>query len=154
MVTHPTRPLYSVEIAICHCSCSRHLGIRVHCDNLAIVQIWITKNPKDKQLAAHCRTLFFIAAKNHFNISIHHLPGRKNTIADALSLQQVQRFRSLVPEAPLHSTLYQHSLLWLFEADISIYSFLQSKQLCIHSIVQSEMYQSTTNCCDQFTCNP
>ena len=78
--------------------------IRVYCDNLAIVQIWNAKNPRDKQLAALCRTLFFIAAKNHFIISIQHLPGINNTIADALSRQQVQRFRSLVPEAEASPT--------------------------------------------------
>ena len=48
--------------------------IRIYCDNLAIVQIWKAKNPKDKQLAALCCTLFFIAAQNHFIISIQHLP--------------------------------------------------------------------------------
>ena len=78
--------------------------IRVHCDNLAIVQVWQAKNPRDKQLAALCRTLFFIAAQNHFNMSIHHLPGTSNPIADALSRQQVQRFRSLAPSAATRPT--------------------------------------------------
>ena len=78
--------------------------IRVYCDNLAIVQVWLAKNPKDKQVAALCRTLFFIAAENHFNISIHHLPGINNPIADALSRQQVQRFKRLAPEADASPT--------------------------------------------------
>ena len=78
--------------------------IRVYCDNLSVVQIWQAKNPRDRPLAALCRTLFFVAAKNHFNISIHHLPGINNPIADALSRQQVQRFKKLVPEAEPSST--------------------------------------------------
>ena len=38
------------------------------------------------------RKLFFIAAQNNFTVTIKHLPGTKNSIADAISRMQFQRF--------------------------------------------------------------
>ena len=73
--------------------------IRFDCDNQAVVKAWQTKAPKDHNLATLFRKLFLVAAKNNFNVSLQHIPGLCNDIADALSRQQMQRFRQLVPEA-------------------------------------------------------
>ena len=45
------------------------------------------------------RTLFLTAAKNNFTVSLKHLPGKINEIADALSRKQFIRFFHLVPQA-------------------------------------------------------
>jgi hypothetical protein len=76
----------------------------VYCDNQAIVHAWQAKAPKNTAITSLCRTLFFLAAKNNFNISLKHLPGVTNTIADALSRQQINRFKQLAPDAELEAT--------------------------------------------------
>lgn len=78
--------------------------ILFHCDNQAVVQVWQAKKPKDKSLASLCRKLFFLAAQNNYTITLKHTPGSSNELADALSRQQVSRFRALAPEADLQAT--------------------------------------------------
>lgn len=78
--------------------------ILIYCDNLAIVQVWQAKNPQNQTLAKLCHTLFFLAARNSFNIAIKHLPGIDNSIADALSCQQVHHFKQMAPEAEADAT--------------------------------------------------
>lgn len=73
--------------------------IVVYCDNQAIVYTWQAKSPRNTAITQLCRTLFFLAAKNNFNICLKHLPGVTNQIADALSRQQVNRFKQLAPDA-------------------------------------------------------
>ena len=62
--------------------------IRFHCDNLPIVQAWTNQSSRHPGIMDHLRTLFFIAARNNFTVSLVHLPGRLNCIADALSRNQ------------------------------------------------------------------
>ena len=50
------------------------------------------------------RALFHIAAKNNFHVLIRHIPGIDNSIADALSRLQLQRFRALAPHAAMLPT--------------------------------------------------
>ena len=78
--------------------------IVVYCDHQAIVHVWQAKSPKTLALAQLCRTLFFLAAKNSFNISLKHLPGADTQIADALSRQQVHHFKLIAPEADAEAT--------------------------------------------------
>ena len=73
-------------------------------DNLTIVQIWQAKKPKNQALSQLCRTLFFLAARNSFNVVLKHLPGIDNRIADALSRQQVHQFKQMAPEAEAEAT--------------------------------------------------
>lgn len=78
--------------------------IVVYCDNQAIVHMWQSKSPKHSALAQLCRTLFFLAAKNSFNISLKHLPGADNQITDTLSRQQVHHLKLIAPEADAEAT--------------------------------------------------
>jgi hypothetical protein len=71
----------------------------VHCDNQAVVHVWRTGTTKHKALMSLVRTLFFIAASNNFTITLQHIQGADNGIADALSRSQLLRFRSLAPDA-------------------------------------------------------
>lgn len=70
----------SVERTIRHCSGINYLG-------LPMVQVRQAKNPKHPAISQLCHTLSLLAAKNNFNISLQHLPGTTNSIADALSQQ-------------------------------------------------------------------
>ncbi len=75
-----------------------------HCDNLSVVHLWrsgLSKNPDLMQLA---RQMFFVAACNNFHITVTHIAGVDNCIADALSRFHMQVFRSIAPEADTTST--------------------------------------------------
>ena len=78
--------------------------ILFYSDNQAIVQVWQSRRPKNATLTQLCRSLFFLAAKNNFDLFMKHLPGVTNQIADSLSRQQVHRFRQLAPEANPEAT--------------------------------------------------
>ena len=45
------------------------------------------------------RLLYFCAAQHNMHIMITHISGINNVIADAISRFQMQRFRSLAPDA-------------------------------------------------------
>ncbi|KAK3108814.1 hypothetical protein FSP39_016270 [Pinctada imbricata] len=45
------------------------------------------------------RRLTLLAAQHQFTILSKHVPGKLNSIADALSRLQVQKFRRLMPQA-------------------------------------------------------
>ena len=74
--------------------------IRFHCDNLPIVQAWTNQSSRHRGIMDLLRTLFFIAARNNFTVSLVHLPGRLNCIADTLSRNQMSCFFSLAPPRP------------------------------------------------------
>jgi hypothetical protein len=69
------------------------------CDNLPIVQAWEGKGSKQPRVMSLLRTLFLTAARNSFTITMKHLPGKSNEIADAISRKQFDRFFSLAPQA-------------------------------------------------------
>ena len=66
-----------------------------HCDNQAIVHLWKSGLP---QLM---RALFFVAAKHNFHVTITHIYGTDNSLADALSRFQILR---LAPQADPDAT--------------------------------------------------
>ena len=73
-------------------------------DNLPVTQIWQSGTTKAKNMMFLIRKLFLIAAKKGFSLSMKHIPGESNCIADALSRFQVARFRQLVPDADVRHT--------------------------------------------------
>ena len=75
------------------------LRIKFHCDNLLVVQMWANKGSKRSNIMSLIRTLFHIAASGNFHVSIVHIPGINNCLADALSRLQLKKFRRLGPEA-------------------------------------------------------
>ena len=84
--------------------------IKFHCDNLPIVQAWTNQFSKHPGVMELLRTLFFIAAQHSFTVSLVHLTGRLNCIADALSRNQISRFFSLAPQANQLPTPVSHKL--------------------------------------------
>ena len=76
------------------------------------MQVWQAKNQKNQALAKLCQTLFFLGTRNSFNIALKHLPGIHNSIADALSRQQVLQFKQTAPEAEVEATSF---LAWVIK---------------------------------------
>ena len=76
-------------------------GLRVQflCDNRSVTDAISKRFCSDGALGGLLRSLFLAAARHSFWVSATHVPGRLNSIADALSRSQVQRFRTLAPLA-------------------------------------------------------
>ena len=66
-----------------------------HCDNHVVLDIWRQKTTKDKHIMQLVRSLYFIAARGNFTVSVSHIHGVNNTLADALSHEQVEKFKAL-----------------------------------------------------------
>ena len=73
--------------------------IQFHCDNKAVVLTLNSLLCKDKGLLSLLRCMIFIAAKYSIWFSSAHIPGRFNTIADAISRNQMKMFFSQAPSA-------------------------------------------------------
>ena len=73
-------------------------------DNLPITQVWDTGSTKSQGLMPLVRKLFLIAAREVFSVSLKHIFGVHNPIADAISRFQVAHFRQLMPHADLQPT--------------------------------------------------
>ena len=72
-----------------------------HCDNQSVVRILTSGSSKCRHIMSLVRYLFFIRAKFNIVLRAVHIPGILNSASDALSRLQVQRFRTLVPDADL-----------------------------------------------------
>ena len=84
-----------------------------HCDNAAVVQVINSGYARDPTIMQMLRCLFFIPAYFNFTLIAEHVPGVDNPIADALSRNQLDRFFTLVPQAPplpipISPTLIEH----------------------------------------------
>ena len=73
--------------------------VRFWCDNQAVVSIVNNLTSRSERVMRLVRAFTLRALQ--FNIVVHarHVPGIDNSIADALSRQQMRRFRELAPEA-------------------------------------------------------
>ncbi|KAK3096515.1 hypothetical protein FSP39_000934 [Pinctada imbricata] len=74
------------------------------CDNLSTVDIIRKGRSKVQSIMKLMRTLTFHSAYYSFVIHAQHIPGVKNSIADALSRYQMTRFRQLAPRADANPT--------------------------------------------------
>ena len=73
--------------------------ILFHCDNMAVVTIVNSKTPTSERVMSSVRHIVFQALTYNFQFKAKHISFVCNTIADALSRGQMQRFRELVPNA-------------------------------------------------------
>ena len=73
-------------------------------DNLPITQVWHVGTTKSIELMSLVRRLYLIAAKEGFSVSLKHILGVHNPIADAISRLQVSRLHHLQPSADLSPT--------------------------------------------------
>ena len=83
---------------------SQWAGERIRCysDNAAVVFAINRGTARDQQLMRILRSLFFFCATFDITLAAQHLPGVRNTSADALSRNNLSLFFSLNPQA--HST--------------------------------------------------
>jgi len=73
--------------------------ILFHCDNQAVVDIWDRGSTRAPHTMALVRLLYFCASNYNINLCIIHIPGICNDIADSISRFQMERFRTLTPNA-------------------------------------------------------
>ena len=79
--------------------------IRIHCDNMAVVEILSSGRARDPTLALIARNIWFICLIFHIQIVVVHIPGTSNALADILSRWQftADNFKDLAHMLPEHS---------------------------------------------------
>ncbi len=83
------------------------------CDNTAVAAVINSGTAKDPLLMHLMRCLFFYAAHYKFVVSAHHLSGKDNSGADAISRNNADLFLSLYPQAVWTATPIPPALLQL-----------------------------------------
>ena len=73
--------------------------VQFNCDNAAVVSVISAGSAKDPTLTHLLRCLFFLEARYKFQAVAAHVPGVQNTLADALSRDNVPLFFCLAPQA-------------------------------------------------------
>lgn len=68
-----------------------------HSDNNGVVQAWEKLGSSSESILKLMRPTLMLAAESNFTISIKHIKGLDNTLADALSRYQLDRFFRLAP---------------------------------------------------------
>ena len=121
----------------------RHGQILFHCDNASVVAIWQTSSCKCRPLMTLVRTLFFIAAKGNFYVSITHIAGIHNCIADHLSRLSMQAVISS-GESPSHTRHHPCA------ADAGLTTQLNHLQLLGIALSTRHTYQAGMNRYQQF----
>ena len=81
------------------------------CDNMAVVYAINKKSGRDPTLANLLRLLALLCAVYDITLGARHLPGIKNTLADALSRNNLSLFLSLNPQASHMPTIIPSPLL-------------------------------------------
>ena len=74
-------------------------SVLIHCDNLGAVSVINSGYSKVPQIMHLLRCLFFIRAVFHISVRAAHVPGRENTLADAISRGNLDLLFSQIPEA-------------------------------------------------------
>ena len=77
----------------------RNLKVRLHCDNLGVVQVINRASASSQPVVRLLRYLVLRCLRLNVFLYAVHIPGVKNDIADALSRFQWDRFRELAPAA-------------------------------------------------------
>lgn len=67
----------------------------LHTDNIAIVAVLQKQTSKEPLVMTLVRKLVLLCLKYNLVVSAQHVPGENNSIADALSRFQMERFRNL-----------------------------------------------------------
>ena len=73
--------------------------VLVHCDNMAVVEAIKAKSSHDKQLMHMLRSMHFLGAQHNVRVSAQHIPGIQNSLADALSRNNMSQFLLSLPKA-------------------------------------------------------
>ena len=97
------KELFPIYVA-CEIWAERFIGKKLlfHCDNKAVVDIWLKHTAKCPQIANLLCELFFTAAKHNFTVNASHIPGTSNVLADALFSFTGEEVLSTGPQEPIH----------------------------------------------------
>ena len=96
------------------------LRVEFQCDNQAAVECLKTGTSRSPAVMALIRTLYSICVKHNFLIRASYLPGISNTIADALSRNKMDAFRTFAPTAAVRpDTMVQPITAWVINRSCS-----------------------------------
>lgn len=84
--------------------------IVIHTDNMALVHILNNNTSKDKKIMVLVRSLVVKCMLNNIMFKAVHIEGKINQLADALSRQQVSRFKELAPWTDQSPTPLPHHI--------------------------------------------
>ena len=70
----------------------------VQSDNEAVVTMLTKLSSRDKSLTHLLGCIVFLAAKHGFELTASHIPGKQNTLADAISRNNLKQFYSQAPK--------------------------------------------------------
>ena len=117
------RELFAVTTAVfTWVALLRNKHVILYSDNMAVVRAWHSGSCKDKNLMSLIRPLFLFCASNSITLSLKHVPGKKNVLADLLSRLQVLKFRQQYPQADLAPSLIHPGVWTLWEMSRIIFS--------------------------------
>ena len=68
----------------------QHRQVLVRCDNMAVVNIMASQTSKDTIMMHLLRCMHFFCALHDITIRAEHIPGRNNSVADAISCNNLQ----------------------------------------------------------------
>ena len=91
----------------------QHQVVYVHSDNEAVVSVINSGYSKDEQLMHLVRCLFFIQAVWDISLVACHIPGVLNSVADAISRDNLPLLFSKVPDASPQPTALPQALVQL-----------------------------------------
>lgn len=78
--------------------------IKLYVDNQSLVEVLNSQTSRSKRVMTLMRTFVLYALQNNIIFKSHHLYSHDNSIADAISRQQWDRFRRLAPQADVNPT--------------------------------------------------
>ena len=116
----------------------RSKKVRCQCDNMAVVFAINKKSARDPALSRLLRLLSLFAAIYDVTLVARHLPGIQNTMADALSRNNMQLFRSSHPQASPIPTIIPNSLQDLL-LNLCISANSQSWTLLLSNTLQAAL---------------
>ena len=73
--------------------------VEFYLDNMAVLSVLCSSTSKDPNMMVLLHYLSLVAAHNFFAFTASYTPGQDNSIADALSCFDFQRFHHLAPHA-------------------------------------------------------
>ena len=76
----------------------RNRCITLFTDNEALVHVIIKSSCRDTSLMIFVRKLVLVCLNHNILFRVKHISGFKNTLADALSRLQIERFKKLAPD--------------------------------------------------------
>ena len=129
--------------------CWQGLQVQFLCDNRSVTDAISKRFCSDGALGGLLRSLFLTAACHSFWVSATHVPGHLNSIADALSRSQVQRFCMLAPyDAPKQTkilvSIFTELVLLKDNLLLQIYNLFSACTTC--RCIHLTLSQTCTTC--------